>query len=281
MEQKSELKNRVIQTYAEDMAEVLQDDKSGLVKKIIHGEEQHEKERKNLSPKSKKNKFLMITGFIFILLGLTMFSFFFNRESPTVSVEKQFDPIVFNDGFTSIEVAGLIKDKITQNVFKAVSETDVKQGGLEGIYLFNNKKPVWLREFLQLIKGNLVLDNNDFVDDNFLLGVVNNETKDFFIVLKTRSLPDIFDSLRAWENKMFLDLHGFFGYEISPETSYLLTANFEDGVVENKNARILYDKDRKIVMMYVFTNNTSVIIANTKEAVAEIMLRFAASRIKQ
>ena len=48
-------KSRVIETYAEDMAQVLENDKGGLIKKIIHEEEEHEAEKRNLSPQSKKN----------------------------------------------------------------------------------------------------------------------------------------------------------------------------------------------------------------------------------
>ena len=94
---------------------------------------------------------------------------------------------------------------------------------------------------------------------------------------------------------MFSDLHGFFGVDISPETSYLLTKNFEDGIVGNKNARILYRTSEegegsapsslptanKIVMMYVFADDTSVVIANTDKAAREIMLRLAGSDTKQ
>ena len=101
------------------------------------------------------------------------------------------------------------------------------------------------------------------------------------MLLKMRSIPDIFEILRAWESKMFFDLHGFLGINISPETKYLLTANFEDGIVENKNARILYDLDRKIVIMYVFAEDNSVIITENNAAVREIILRLASSQIKK
>ncbi|KKP86302.1 MAG: hypothetical protein UR90_C0033G0009, partial [Parcubacteria group bacterium GW2011_GWC1_35_8] len=131
-------------------------------------------------------------------------------------------------------------------------------------------------------KGNLIPDENKIlVSDNFLLGAVNGETKDFFILLQVRSITDIFDSLRAWENKMFFDLQGFFGVALSPETKYLLTKNLDDGVVENKNARILYDKDGKIVMMYVLANENSVIITNTIKSAQELMRRLASSQIKK
>ena len=107
---------------------------------------------------------------------------------------------------------GLDKDKIIQNILNEINATKVKKSGVEGLYLSSDKKILGLREFINLIKGNFVPGNDPFfINDNFLMGVVNGETKDFFILLKMRSTADIFDALRAWENKMFLDLYQFFG----------------------------------------------------------------------
>ncbi len=283
MDKEKEINYKIVQTYAEDMARVIQDDKAGLVKKIIHGEEEHEKEKKNLSPESAKNRFYMLVGLLFIVLGLgTLFFFFGKKEAPTIPVEEQFVPLIFNDASTSIEVDDFTKEKISQAVANAVSGTGVKEGGVEGIYLVQNKKDIGLREFITLIKGNFTAPSSRLlVDDNFLMGAVNAETKDFFILLKTRSLTDIFDAMRAWENKMFFDLQGFFGINLSAENKYLLTADFEDAVIENKNARILYDKDEKIVMLYIFADDNSVVVTNTIAAVREIMTRLAASQIKK
>jgi hypothetical protein len=281
-------KNKIVKTYAEDMAEVIQNDRGGLIKKIIHGEEEHEKEKRNLSPESKKNRFFMLTGVLLVVLALaTLFFFLFNKDISTISVEKQLVPLFFTDKNVFMEVKGFKKDDIVQTVFREVKNTEVKKGGVEGIYLSSDKKIIGWKEFIAFIKGNFeskapVSGGDDsLIDDNFLLGVVNGETKDFFILLKVRSIPDIFDSLRAWENKMFLDLHGFFEVDISPETKYLLTANFEDGVVDNKNARILYTTDRKIVMMYVFADDTSVIITNAPNVTHEIILRLASSQVEK
>lgn len=294
MEKDNEAKHKIVQTYAEDIAQVIESDKEvGLIKKIIHGEEEHEREKRSLSPESKKNKFFMIVSVLLIFLALAILSFFiFSKNIATVPVEKQFVPIIFVDKTDFLEVKGLSKEEIVQATLNKVNETTVKSGGVEGIYLRDGKKVVGLREFLVLLKSNLVLDNSGFVNNNFLLGVVNNETqpalssgKDFFILIKMRSLTDIFNSLRAWESKMFSDLYGFFEVVISSETKHLFTAAFQDGIVENKNARILYKKDEqgntKIVMMYIFANDTSVIITNTENAAHEIMLRLASSQIKK
>jgi hypothetical protein len=104
-----------------------------------------------------------------------------------------------------------------------------------------------LRRFIALLKANLQpkvdLPLGDiFVSDNFLMGVVNTETQDFFILLKVRSTADVFESMHAWENKMFIDLGLLFSVAVSPETKYLLTKDFDDCIIENKNARILLTK---------------------------------------
>lgn len=292
MEQGKETQNKIIQTYAEDMAKVIENDKSGLIKKIIHEEEKHEIEKRNLSPESKKNKFFMITSLLFILLGLvTLFYFMLVKEVSVVPIEKQFTPLIFNDRSIFIEIKDLKKEEIARTVFNGANATEVKPGGVEGIYLTYDKKVIGLREFIRLIKGNFqpktdqpLADGSgsiSFVNDNFLMGVVNGGTKDFFMLLKARSMADIFGAMRAWEEKMFYDLHGFFGFDMTSETKYLLTANFEDGIIRNKNARILYDNGGEIVMMYILADDNSIIITNTENAGEEIMLRLVTSRVKK
>jgi hypothetical protein len=80
---------------------------------------------------------------------------------------------------------------------------------------------------------------------------------------------------------MLSDLHGFFGINISSDTNYLFTKDFEDGIVENKNARILYDKDGNMVMMYIFADESSVVITDSTQTASEIMLRLASAEKKQ
>ncbi|KKQ03300.1 MAG: hypothetical protein US12_C0017G0008 [Parcubacteria group bacterium GW2011_GWA2_36_24] len=283
MKQDNETKDVIVETYAEDMAKVLENDKSGIIRKIIYEEEKHEIEKRNLSPESKKNKFFMLTSLLFILLGLVTLSYFMTtEETPTVSIERQLTPLIFNDKSIFIEVKDLKKEEIAQVVSNAVKTAEIKDGGVEGIYLTENKQILGLRKFISLIKGNFIPGANLlFIPDNFSMGVVNAETKDFFILLKMRSLTDIFDAMHSWEEKMFFDLHEFFGIDVTAETKYLLTKEFQDSIVKNKNARILYASDNQIVIMYILANDTSVVITNTKNAGEEIMLRLAASQIKK
>ena len=65
MDQEKKIENKIVETYADDMAKVLESDTGGLVKKIIHGEEEHEAEKRNFSPESQRNKIFMALGALF------------------------------------------------------------------------------------------------------------------------------------------------------------------------------------------------------------------------
>lgn len=285
-EKEKDIKHVAVETYAEDMAKVIENDKSGLVKKIIEGEEEREVERRNFSPKSARNKFFLFTSMSLIFIASAiLLLFIFTRSNPTVPIEQQFVSLIFNDQNTFLEVKDLSKEEMAQTVLNEVIGTSVKNGGVEGIYLTENKKVIGLRKFVTFLETEFTLGKDNFINDNFLLGVVRgkkeNDTKDFFMLFKMRALSDVFDSLRAWERTMFSDLHGFFGIDISSETKYLLTKDFEDGLVENKNARILFDQNNKIVMMYIFSGDNSVIITKSASVAHEIMLRLASSQIEK
>ena len=287
MEKEEKKQHKIAQTYAEDMAKVLEGEQGGLIKKIINGEEEHEMEKRNLSSESIKNKFFMITGGVLLFSTLAvLFFFFFNKDISTVDIEKQFTPLIFIDQNKFLEVKGFDKKAVVQSILNELHNTEIKNGGIKGIYLTENRKIIGWNQFLLLTQSSF--KSGIFVDDNFLFGMVNNiessisqKGRDFFILLKVRSSVDVFDSLRAWEDKMFFDLYGFFGMDITSLTKYLLTADLEDGIVENKNARILYDQDRQIVLMYIFADDNSVIITNTTLAAREIMLRLASGQVKK
>jgi len=280
--------HKMVTTYVEDMAKVIEGDQAGIIKKIIHEQEASEREKINLSPESKKNKIFMATSAVMVIIAASIaYYFLWSNEINTIEVPEPYVPLIYLDGSYFQEVGGMKKGEIAQSIENEVRNTRVKGGGVEGIYAIENKKLIGLRRFSTLIEGNLDLSsknpNAGFVSDDFLLGVVNEgpETKNFFMLIKVRSMLDAFGSMRAWEEKMFSDLHGFFGITVETANKYLLTKPFDDVVIENKNARVLYDNEGNTVFLYVFADDASIVITDGREAVEELILRLGSSRIRK
>ena len=273
---------KLVETYAGDMADIIGQDQGGFIKNIIHEEEARENEKKNFSPESRKNKIFIFSGILLLVLGLGTLTFLFiNRgKIGTVPVENSL-PMIFTNKTTFLEVSELSKDQIMAAVVTEADQTKMKRGEIEGFFITLNKKILGLREFVTLLKSTLVLGDPQLVNNNFLLGVYAGETKNPFVLIKMRSMPDIFDSLHNWEPKMFYDLHRLFGVDITADTNYLLTKNLEDSIVENKNGRTLYGTNGDIVFMYVFVDETHTLITNNLAVVHEIIVRLAGSKVKQ
>lgn len=274
-----------VETFTDDMVRVIEDSQGGLIKKIIQEQEKHEIEKKNFSPQSKRNKTFVFVSLVLILLAVSLLALlYFVKRNETISASStalQLTPIIYTDKVKLQAIDGQTNEQIASNISKEVNEADFKTGEIEGIYETENGKIVGLRRFILLLKSNFILGSTTLVNDNFLMGTVNKDTKNFFMLLQARSFIDIFPAMRIWENKMFSDLHGLFGVDINSTTSDLLTKNFEDGIIENKNARILYDGNGNIALMYVFLDEQSFIIAQNRNVVNEVMLRLASSQIKK
>jgi len=287
MEENKEKKKIVpsVETYTDDMVKAIEGGGGGLVKTMIHQQEKQEAEKKNLSPETKKNKIFIILGIFLTIVSLALLIFLFFKariSAPYVEDAKvQFVPLIFTDKTKIEEIDGLDKEQIVKSVLNHVDKVSLKKGGVEGLYLAENKQVIGFKRFLELIKSDINELNVAFIKDNFLMGVAVREKNDLFFLLKVKSFADNFTGIRIWERKMFFDLNGFFGFNLTSETSYLLTKDFEDGFVENKNARILYDNNGDIAMMYVFADDQSVIIARTLDAVRQVILGLNASQIKK
>ncbi len=174
----NKLKSKIIKTYTQDMAKAIENDKGGLIKKIIHEDEKHKDRSRNLSPKSRKNKVFMFISIILIFLSLFVLIFlvFLKKKINTVSIKPQFSSIIFTDQTNFEAIDGLKKNQIEKSISNQISNSKIKIGEVEGIYLTENKKIIGFRRFVTLLESSLNLDKANLINNHFLLGVVNDKT---------------------------------------------------------------------------------------------------------
>ncbi len=275
----SPMGNKVVETYAEDMAKVIGDDQAGLIKKIIQQEEMNLEMKNTMSPESVQNKLYMTLSFVFLALSLVILGFFLLKKEASVVVPKiQFTPIISVDNASFVDIDGLSKDQVIDKILSTIKNSFIKTGDLEGIYLSLAKEPVGIRKFSAVLGSSLDLSNDSIVSDNFLLGFTNDTTHNPFILLQVKSFQDVFPLMQSWEDKMYIDINKLF----TPSQDIdLFAKDFEDGLVENKNARILYDKNGGVVLMYVYLDDNYVLITNSKDTVRNVLDRVFSSKIRQ
>ena len=277
------LKGKIVETYSADMTRAISGGEGIYIKKIIEEQEKAEIEKANLSPESKRNKAFLIIGVILLGIAICLLGFYaiYKREASSVDVVPPFTPLIYLDNIEFMGVDDLNRDQITQTIYNESVMTGVKSGGIEGVYLTVGKKIIGFKQFLNLVAPEVDTKKMTFVNDNFLTGILNGEKRDVFLLIKTRSFVDIFDQMISWENTMFNDFHTIFNVDLNMNTKYLLTKDFEDGIVQNRNARILRDANGNIVLMYVYIDDTSVLITNSEQVAHEMQLRLSAGTIRK
>lgn len=196
-------------------------------------------------------------------------------------------------------ITEMLKTKYSEEDLKNLTlESGIKGIGLDDLYLENE-----LSAMSENDKNSLIALNNGFqlirlsksiinleentnletpkVDITKPVSSIYKEGTDIFILLNIPEGKDVFTAMKTWENKMFSDLHDILGIPLSLDTGYLLTKNFEDAIVQNKNSRILRDGSGKIVLMYVYIDNDTLVITNTEEGAKEIIFRVNSSKVKK
>lgn len=325
---KSEPKVHMIETFGEDMVGVISKDTSGLVQKIIHEQEERETQKNIYSPSSKQNRFFLFTSllFIFLTLGLFVYSYFFHRDEVSIEKNNSVKSLILTDSTVFLDLSLLSKDEIATQISEQSIVTKIKKNQVEAMYFTENKKVIGFTRFNALVKSNFPFSKVPVVSENFMLGsgafeieqavdlkLINQDAgiaevdsvatigniyseydidplrykpdqptrKDLFMLLSVRSFEDAFPVFKRWEEKLLLDLGGIFTIDVRGSKNYLLTKDWEDGIVQNKNARILRDNAGTPVLFYVFVDNTHVVIAKTEEVVKEIIERLIAAKVKK
>ncbi|HWA32022.1 MAG TPA: hypothetical protein VG694_01040 [Candidatus Paceibacterota bacterium] len=278
-----------IKTYVDDLTKAVQGGKEGIIRKITLEDEQHREEKEALSPRSKRNKAYLIASIVVIVLTIFLVHTFASvrQKESVVPVAPQFIPLVSTDGSKVEDAGGLSAGGIASLVVSDINANSVKPGGIEGIYLTENQLPIGLRKFADLAGLHLVAGDPALVSDTFFLGAYhpdaaagNSPPGEFLMVIKGSSFLDLYPAIHGWEKYMFADLRSFIGMG-DYSYNYLAEKDFADSLFENKNARVLYDNNGNVALMYVYADDNSVVVTDGEDAASEAILRLSAGQVKK
>lgn len=280
-----EVPRKGMHTLNQDIEYAAEAGTPGTIKAIIDAEEGREKEKEKFSLSYSVNQLYMIFGFLALLLSAFLvyyFVFFMTKDNiQNSSVSQSFKNIFLVDKTVNLEIGNLTKTKILKNLYDEIEKTLLKENQIQSFYLAGNDQKLSLSSFLEKIEANISLPEGDIFNQEFMYGVFVGEGNHPFLLFKIKSMNEAFTTMRNWENKMLYDLGQIFGYEISSSTQYLLTKDFIDEIIQNKNARVLRDEFGSMVLFYVYLDDNTILITDDDTVVGEIIKRQNASNIKK
>lgn len=274
----------VIHTYAGDMASMVRDHETSVIKIAMAEQRRREQDaQKEKYSRNSKRSSLFIFGTIVIIM-ITIFGVQLLKQkmikdsihpevltrTPTF-IPTDVDSIIDADRFTG-------KEDLTI-VFNKERGTPGKRGEIRSIFftqgIGENKTIIKTSEFLKLLQSSIPGSMARSFDESMMVGIYtdNTDTTHTYFIFKTNSFENAYAGSLAWENTLLDELFPLFGIDISGDRGVLLQNRFTDKLIENIDTRVLFDNDNNILMYSLFLNKEYYMITDSDEIIKEMSKR--------
>jgi len=141
----------------------------------------------------------------------------------------------------------------------------IKKETSAGSYFLNSKI------FLNFLNTNVPVFLTSFLEEDFLLGIINLEKNYPILIFKTekKNYDSVFAGMLTWEENLLKDLNFLLAEELKPSDNIV----FSDKIIKNQSARIV-EKDGQLIFLYTIFNKSYLIITNSPKALEEIIEQF-------
>lgn len=283
---------KTIRTLKFDQDNLIKSQNISLVGIAIKEEERRRQRQENTSLSSGKNLKILAFSLVLILLSIGIGSYVYYAYYaksvpggilPGKNIAKQ--SILFTETYRTLDVTDIAANDLTNSIKNEIrNPPDLRLGAIEN-YAFTKKNqagttgPLTSEEFFKII-GSEAPDNFlRTLEKEYLYGILSSAENAAFIIVRTEAYDKGLAGLLDWEHKTLAkDLYTVLT-SLKPDPE-LLTKNFEDLLIRNKDTRILKDKDGNIRIVYGFLddNDKTIIIAGSRQAFIEALNRFNTPR---
>lgn len=271
-----------IRTYQSDMADAVRMNEGSVIK-IAVAEQERKAREQEVETKTEKAGTLFAVGsilFALLALGVLGYALVSTREKEVVVTGTPLSQsLIINDGSQSLIISNKNKQEIAKEFYEIASKPQEKINSVLNISIINDdstiKKNVTAKEFVSSLQTAMPGPLYRSLSDDFMAGSIALENRGSpFIILKPTSFDYAYSGMLQWERKMVDDFFLLYNIDVSGENAYLLSKPFQDSILKNQDARVLYDSAGQVVMLYLFVNNDDlIIIAKDETAVLEILSR--------
>ena len=280
-----------LKTFSQDVAKAVEKNEGTIVRELLEEQTERDIEEKEFSPESKKNRLFIFGGMGLFILALVFLIIIFFSKSNFFAKDIVLNnaPFIFVEENSFLDISNLKKEEIYKKVFDFSKSASFKTGGVMSVYLTKNNKVIGFQDLMQNIESSAKKEYFEIVSNPFMVGLMDTRDErivrptggDMFFLLKVKSFSDVFPVMKEWENRMFLELAPFWGIYPNKDNAYLITKDFEDGFIANKNARILKDINNQIILTYVFLDEDYVLLSNNNKTADEVVERILAGKIRK
>ncbi|MBI4155935.1 MAG: hypothetical protein HY507_01745 [Candidatus Zambryskibacteria bacterium] len=270
-----------LRTYQGDIDEILAKGKTSISSIAIDEQKRRERsllDSKKIGETEKVNKFFVLIGVMFLLLGaITVISVYYIKSNQKVAVEQKTKALI---GYSEEKIlpAGLGREQLMASIIK---ERQLLKLPVNSVLYLNITEQNGLQTNIQGVLALIAPAMPPFLsrsfENQYMLGVYSFDTNEPFLILSTKDFATSYAGMLLWEKGMISDIGNLFSI-----TENGLGANaFQDKTVRNKDLRVLKDVSGKTVLLYSFVDKNTLIITSNENVFEGLLGKYVISKTER
>lgn len=283
---------KTIHTYSSDMADAVRMNEMSVIKIALA--EQKKKEQEALYKETEVTKtskvFLFLGGIIIIGLAIGVWYYLAQKkeaQNTTDQITKNIEALISYDEQVFVDMTNAINASDVSFGIQTEMDKPSNEGKVKSIFLTTSAgatpELLPLDNFLSLIKSTAPSSLIRSLSGEYMVGTykpAGDTNQHLFLLFNTKDFNQSYAGMLAWEKTLTSDLVEVFKIDVSGNRSNLLGKEWKDIVIENKDARVLYDARDNALLYYIFTDKNNFIITDNKDTIREVTGRLLIKNLK-
>lgn len=285
---------KTIHTYTSDMADAVRMNEASVIKIALAEQKKHEQEalykKAEGSPLSKT--LLIFSGALIIILAIGGIYYVVTKKNTQSvlqgGVTKNIEALISYDDQSYIDLTTVT----SLNDALGSIDTEVKRvgklGGIRSLFFTHRvgeqSEIAPVEDVLALIGASAPSSFVRSVSGPYMVGTYQpinpREEAHLFLLFQSKDFNQSYAGMLAWEKTLLGDVFGLFHIDVSGNRKELFERPWKDIIIENRNARILYDRQGNEVLYYIFINKDNIIVTESQETIREVSARLLTKKIK-
>jgi hypothetical protein len=285
--------NRTVRTFSSDMAGASGNKDISIAKIALA--EQKKSEKKAVIEEAKGTPLKRILwvsgGVIFIILGIVITYFVIQTRieeaTPVIPTSVELRALIPYDQRANIDMTNITSGTEISALIKNEIGNSVKVGGIKDIFinkvLTGTTIQISSKEFVTSMGSSMPASLVRSLEDPYMVGTYmprGSDKASLFLIFQTKDYNIAYASMLSWEGTLLDDMFAMFSIDVSGDKKELLDEPWKDIIINNKDARVLRDKDGMPALYYLFIDKSYFIITDSLDTIKEVSSRMITKNIK-
>ena len=283
-------KPKIIHTYMSDMANAVRENEELVIRAALEEKEKREREEnfKKIEGTSSQKTFWVL-GAIFLLIISAGGIYFVHTQKEKIGetkiIDEKIETFINYDESSYLNISelsnsSLFLEKIKTELNNVSSENFIKSIFIKKNIIEINKngdevrteETIGPREFLSFLGGDKPSSFLMSLSDKYMIGSHKKEKEvGIFFIFQTNDYNTTYSKFLEWEKTIAGDLKSILSLEKYDD--YILSKEFEDKVIKNRDVRVLYNQEGDGILFYSFIDKNKFIITNNLKTFEEVFNR--------